>query len=260
MSNKPSFKQAQIEFAAHIRDPELNPKPDSIEDRRMAIYRDLFINSIAGLLSGSFPVIRSLYNDKDWQQLVRAYYKKEHNKTPHFPEIPREFVAFLKDHQQIDPRKPFLYELAHYEWLELHLEKHSIEIEKYTDENAAGHLLHEVPVVSPLVRLHTYQHPVHQIKTSFQPQEQLEQPLFMAVWRDTEYQVHFTAMNPFSALLLENLMNHSELTGQQLLEQLAEAHQYPDKKQFVQFGLQTLKKWLDQDIIIPAKNNKIIKE
>ena len=254
--SKPSFKQTQIEFAAHIRNPELNPKPDAIEDRRMAIYRDLFINSISGLLGGSFPVIRSLFNDKDWQKLVRAYFKKEHNKTPHFPEIPREFVAFLKEHQQIDPSKPFLYELAHYEWLELHLEKHRIEIEKHSDKNTAKHLLQHMPVVSPLVRLHTYLYPVHQIKTSFQPQEQLEQPLFMVVWRDTAYQVHFTVMNAFSALLLERLMNNSQLTGQQLLEQLAEAHQHPDKNQFVQFGLQTLNKWFDQDILLSSKKIK----
>ena len=253
MSNKPSFKQAQIEFAAHIRNPELNPKPDAIEERRMAIYRDLFINSLSGLLSGSFPVIRSLFKDQDWLQLVRAYFKKEHNKTPHFPEIPREFVAFLKDHQLIASNKPFLYELAHYEWLELHLEKHSIEIVKDTGGLDKYNLLNDIPVVSPLVRLNTYLYPVHQIKSSFQPQEALEQPLFMVVWRDTDYRVHFTVMNPFSALLLEHLINNSQLTGQQLLEQLADQHQHPDQQQFVQFGLQTLNQWFDQDIIISTK-------
>jgi hypothetical protein len=250
MSKIPSFKQTQIEFAAHIRNPAQNPISDSIENRRMAIYRDLFINSISGLLGGSFPVIRSLYDETSWQQLVRSFFKKEHNKTPHFPEIPREFVAFLKDHQHIDPKKPFLYELAHYEWIELHLEKHSIEIQKVSHDNIEERLLQQTPVVSPLLRLHSYHFPVHQIKSSFQPQQELEQPLFMTIWRDIEYQVHFTVMNPFSALLLENLMNQTDLTGQQLLEQLAQDHQHPDKNQFVQFGLQTLKQWFEQDIII----------
>ncbi len=246
--NKPSFKQAQLAFAAHIRNPELHPKPDAIEERRMAIYRDLFINSIAGLLADSFPVLRSLYNDVDWQQLIRSYFKQEHNKTPHFPEIPREFVAFLKDHQQIDPDKPFLYELAHYEWLELHLDKHCIEVEKTAVDGSS--LLNEVPVVSPLVRIHSYQFPVHQIKPSFQPQKPLDQPLFMVVWRDTNYQVHFSSMNPFSAMLLETLINQSTHSGQQALEQLAVDHQHPDTQQFIQFGLQTLEQWYAQDIIL----------
>ncbi len=254
--NKPSFKHTQIEFAAHIRNPELNPKPDTIEDRRMAIYRDLFINSISDLLSGSFPVIRTLYNDQGWEDLVRAYFKKEHNKTPHFPEIPREFVAFLRDHQQIDPSKPFLYELAHYEWLELHLEKHTVEIEKSSKQINETLLLNQIPVISPLLKLQSYQYPVHQIKTSFQPTEKLEQSIFMVVWRDTQYQVQFTTMNPFSALLLERLINNNRLSGQQVLETLADEHQHPDKEQFVQFGLQTLKKWLEQDIITTTQKNQ----
>ncbi len=251
--NKPSFKQTQIEFAAHIRNPELNPKPDTIEDRRMAIYRDLFINSISGLLSGSFPVIRTLYNDDDWQKLVRSYFKKEHNKTPHFPEIPREFVAYLKGHQNIDISKPFLYELAHYEWLELHLEKHSLEIETLNIEIDDKLLLNQTPIVSPLVRLQSYQYPVHQIKKSFQPKDKLEHPLFMVVWRDINYQVQFSTMNTFSALLLEKLINQSELNGRQLLEKLAAEHQHPDQEQFVQFGLQTLKQWFEQNIIISTQ-------
>lgn len=250
MNNKPSFKQAQEDFAAHIRNPDQCDKPEGIEDRRMAIYRDLFINSLSGLLSGSFPVIRTLYNDQNWQKLVRLYFKKEHNKTPHFPEIPREFVAFLKDHPDADPSKPFLYELAHYEWLELHLEKHSIEIEKSITNHKPEFLLNKKPVVSPLVRLHSYQYPVQQIKRSFQPTETSEQPIFMVVWRDCHYQVHFSLLNPFSALLLEQLINNQEKTGQQILEGLAAQHQHPDPNQFIQYGLQTLSQWFEQDIII----------
>ena len=52
------FRQRQAAFAAHLRDPEANPAPPGIEARRMAVYRDLFFNNIAGLLAGNFPVIR----------------------------------------------------------------------------------------------------------------------------------------------------------------------------------------------------------
>ena len=49
-----SFIDSQNEFMAHIREPEHNPKPNDIEDRRMAIYRDLFFNNIAGFISSVF--------------------------------------------------------------------------------------------------------------------------------------------------------------------------------------------------------------
>lgn len=248
MNNKPSFKQHQVDFAAHIRDPERHPMPEHIEERRMDIYRNLFINNISGLLSGSFPVMHSLYTATEWQQLVRQFFKTEHNKTPHFPEIPREFVAFLKTHQA-DPKRPFLYELAHYEWLELHLEKHSQEITKNPQCTAAA-LLDSQPVVSPLVKVQSYQYPVHQIKKAFQPIQTLEQPQFMLIWRDTNYRVHFATLNPFSALLLETLINNQEQSGRELLTALALAHQHPNPEQFVTFGHQAMSQWLDQDVII----------
>ncbi len=250
MTNKPSFKQAQVEFAAHIRNPDTSPIPDHIENRRMDIYRELFINSISGLLAGSFPVMKSLYTEQGWKALVRNFFRTEHNKTPHFPEIPREFVEYLK-HHKADLNKPFLYELAHYEWIELHLEKHNIEISNnHQWDNTT--LLNTIPVVSPLAKLQAYQYPVHQVKISHQPKEVLPNPLFMLIWRNTEYQVHFSELNPFSALLLETLINNNNLTGQQVLEHLGNQHQHPDINQFVQFGLQTMSQWHQQDIILSA--------
>ncbi|MFC3195795.1 DUF2063 domain-containing protein [Marinicella sediminis] len=247
MNSKPSFKDQQVAFAAHIRSPETVAKPDGIEDRRMAIYRDLFINSISGLLSGSFPVIRSLYDEAGWIRLVRQFFRKEHNKTPHFPEIPREFVDFLQ-HQPSDPLRPFLYELAHYEWLELHLEKHPLEITR-RDGLTEESLLTAQPVISPLVRLRAYQYPVHKIKQDFQPVEALEQPVFLTVWRDLKEDVHFAELNPFSALLLEHLINNQSMSGREILETLACQHQHPDSQQFVGFGAQTMLQWYQQHIL-----------
>jgi hypothetical protein len=251
MSSKPSFKQTQVDFAAHIRDPVNTPANKEIEDRRMAIYRDLFINSISSLLAGSFPVIKSLYSETEWKALVRKFYRKEHNKTPHFPEIPREFVDFLKDNP-IDLDKPFLYELAHYEWLELHLEKHNAEVAKQnlTDLKA---LLKGQPVISPLVKLQAYQYPVHQIKASHQPQQPLTTPLFMLLWRDGNYQVNFSELKPFSALLLETLINNQQQSGEQVLLALAAQYQHPKPAEFIQQGLQTLHQWHQQDIIIATQ-------
>ena len=42
----PDFRQVQREFAAHLRDPANNPAPGNIEERRLAIYRELFFNNV----------------------------------------------------------------------------------------------------------------------------------------------------------------------------------------------------------------------
>jgi len=36
---RPEFMRTQYAFAAHIRDPQHQPAPADIEDRRIAIYR-----------------------------------------------------------------------------------------------------------------------------------------------------------------------------------------------------------------------------
>ena len=51
MAELPEFQQKQYAFAAHIRDPENNPAPSGVEDRRMAIYRELFFNNLHNRLT-----------------------------------------------------------------------------------------------------------------------------------------------------------------------------------------------------------------
>lgn len=114
MDSAPEFTRRQYEFAAHIRDPEHNPAPGEIEDRRMAIYRELFYNNVEGFLSGTFPVLRKLHDDRHWHSLVRDYFSGHLAQTPLFLEIPREFLAWLKNERAAQLSDlPFLYELAH---------------------------------------------------------------------------------------------------------------------------------------------------
>ena len=122
MPDTADFQKKQYEFAAHIRDPEHNPAPDGVEDRRMAIYRELFFNNLFKLISNTFPVLRKLHRPEHWRGLVREFMVKHQSKTPYFLEIPQEFLAFLENEHEPDPDDfPFLNELAHYEWAELAL-------------------------------------------------------------------------------------------------------------------------------------------
>lgn len=246
------FKETQRAFAAHIRDPEKYPMPEGIEDRRMNIYRDLFINSISGLLSNSFPVIRSLYpTEEAWKNFVRTFFKKEHNKTPHFPEIPREFVDFLKHKTPED--KPFLGELAHYEWLELYLEKHHAEFHNNPAIEAQPELLLErVPVISTLAEMHSYQYPVHQIQENMQPAEPLETPIFMLVWRNAESTIKFSQLNIFSAFLFENLQSNQSTSGHVLLSEMAQQAQHADPETFIQHAFNLMLDWYKKGIIVDA--------
>ena len=73
MADRPDFQKKQYAFAAHIRDPDHAPAPDGIEDRRMAVYRDLFFNNLRNLLGGMFPVIRKIVGGDKWDRLIRLF-------------------------------------------------------------------------------------------------------------------------------------------------------------------------------------------
>ena len=107
-------------LAAHVRDPAAHAGPPGIEDRRLAVYRELVFNNLDGLLAGTFPVIRRTLGDADWQALLRRFLVGHRSETPLFTRLGLEFIAFLDTAE--DPARPWLAELAHYEWAELGLQ------------------------------------------------------------------------------------------------------------------------------------------
>ena len=137
------LREQQFALARYVRDPLRNAPPPGIEgrpieDRRIAIYRDLFYNSIESLLAGNFPVIRKTLGDTRWHALVRAFYADHRCRTPLFTEIGREFIQFLEQRDQGDS-PPWLHELAHYEWVELALQIADDELPPHDPD---GDLLH----------------------------------------------------------------------------------------------------------------------
>src|SRR5258708_1034895 len=140
----------QYAFTAHMRDPQENPAPAGIEDRRMGIYRDLIFCNVEQFISSNFPVIRTLYNEAEWNGLVRAFLREHLCHTPLFPEFGREFLRYLEWRQEQgrnDP--PFLLELAHYEFAELALAIDENEFDAVAHD-PHGDPVSAIPVVSPL--------------------------------------------------------------------------------------------------------------
>ncbi len=215
----------QTRFAAHIRDPETVPPPANIEQRRMRIYTELFFNSLSSLLSGTFPVIHELLTPAQWNTLVRAFYRSGSAHTPYFPEIPRDFVHWLTRENPL-PDKPFLPELAHYEWLELAVQidnRPAPESQPLPEKKEA--LLNGCPVPNPWVRLGSYTFPVHRIKPDFQPCKESETGHFFLIYRDTDNSddtVRFLNINAISAWLFAAFQDNPDMTLKHILKSIAE--------------------------------------
>jgi hypothetical protein len=224
----PDFQKKQYAFAAHIRDPDNNPPPADIEDRRMAVYRELFFNNLLKLLSGTFPVLKKLHTADQWRAMIRQFMVSHHAQTPYFLEIPKEFLAFLEHEYESDAGDfPFLLELAHYEWAELALTV-SEESNDDLSVDTEADLLAGIPVKSRLAWQLAYRFPVHRISESFQPLEADAQPTFLVIHRSPEDDLGFMELNPVTARLLELIADNSENTGADLVNLLAAEINYSD--------------------------------
>lgn len=207
------LRDQQMAFATHIRDPERHVAPDGIEDRRMAIYRDLFFNSLASLLAGDFPVICRTLGEDAWRALVRRFYAEHRCTTPLFTEVAKEFVDWLAS-SACEPA--WLPELAQYEWAELAL---AISDAALPPHDPDGDVVAGVPVASPHAWPLAYHWPVHHIGPDYIP----DQPAttLLLVRRDAAGDVRFSELTPLAFRLLVAIDdNAAARTGAELLREL----------------------------------------
>jgi len=245
-----AFKKNQYAFTAHLRDPEKNPAPAGIEDRRMGIYRDLLYNNVEGFISSGFPVIRSIYNNANWHRMVRDFFANHKSKSPYFLEISQEFLAYLENEREPQPGDPAgLLELAHYEWVELALNVSDENIEM-NNIDANGDLLQAHPVLSPLAWPLAYQYPVHKMGPDNLPTQVPEQPTYLVVYRNRNDEVKFMEINPVTARLLSLLEENKTISGEQTLQQISEEMNHPNPDVVIQGGLAALQELQQQGIIL----------
>ncbi len=243
-----SFQQSQFEFAAHLRDPSVNPAPIDIEDRRMNIYRDLIYNNIESFLSTGFPVLRSILDDSHWHQMVRDFVSRHRSHTPYFLEISQEFLRYLQEEREAnadDP--PFMLELAHYEWVELAMDVLPEDFPE--NQRVVDDVLDTVPMVSPLAWKLSYQYPVHRIGEGFQPDHPPAEPTFLVVYRNRDQAVKFLEVNAVTIQLLQ-LFESQAMTGRDALIQIANELQHNSPESVVGNGAAILAQLYSLDILI----------
>lgn len=221
----------------------------------MRIYAELFYNNVEGFLSGTFPVVRSLLDDVSWHGLVRDFFDRHRSRSPLFLEIPEEFLAFLRDERDAGPRAvqsdpPWLYELCHYEWVELALDVADVTL-PVADIDPEGDLLDGVPVVSPLVETLGYRWPVHELGPGHVPAAP-GAPTWLVVWRNRSERVRFMAANAVTIRLLDLLRDPEARTGRAALEAVAaELGRAPSS--LAQAGAGLLQELAERDILLGAQ-------
>ena len=246
------FRDIQYAFTRHIRDPEHQPAPADVEERRMDIYRGLLYRNVEGFIAQSFPVLRKVTPDDRWHSMLRDYFKRHIAHTPLFPKMPQEFLHYLEQERADNDDPAFLPELAHYEWVELALIYDNREL-SMQHCNTNGDLLAGVPVLNPITFLLEYKFPVHRISPHYQPDVPPEQPTYLVVYRDRNDNVGFIELNPVAARLLELVRKNRNISGRVLLESIADELQHPNPAVVISGGLDIMKDLQRKDILLGVK-------
>lgn len=243
------FQRVQYQFSRYLRQPEQQPPPPAIEERRLAIYRDLIYNNIESFIRGAFPVLRSILTDDHWHKMVRDFVARHQSQSPYFLEISQEFLHYLMhERESIEGDPAFMQELAHYEWVELALD---VAAEIIPDRQEAYlSVLDACPQVSTLAWCLTYQYPVYRLGPHYQPQSPSAHPIYLVVYRNRLDQVRFLKANAVTVRLLQLLQSEDALTGRQALAIVAKELHYPDHVQLVKEGRLLLEELLALDIIV----------
>jgi len=221
----------------------------------MAIYRRLLYRNIAGFMASCYPVLRRILSDDQWHELIRDYFMHHKARTPLFPKMPSEFLHYLE--KERTPREgdyPFMYELAHYEWMEMAVGMDGREIDM-NGIDREGNLLDRVPVLSPLAWPLAYRYPVHRISPEFLPSEPPDQQTYIIVYRDRDDKVGFLELNPVSAKLIEYISTDSGRSGRDLLLAIAEEICHPNPDVVISGGLEILNSMRSKDIILGTRED-----
>lgn len=242
----------QAQFTAAVRDPG-NPLPNNISPGRMQVYQTLVFNNIEGFLSSGFPLVKSLYSESAWQDLVRDFLIQHRAKTPYFSEIGQEFLIFLQTEKRPHEEDPaFLLELAHYEWVELAL---AIDESLLPTEgiDGEGDLLAGVPVLSPLAWILSYHYPVHRVEEGVKSLELSSSITCLVLYRTADFEVNALEINEITFHCLTLLKNNPQWTGLHILQHLCGLMQHHNPEVVVKGGREIFERLRQSEILLGVK-------
>lgn len=216
-STPADFRAYQLQFARHLRAPEVQAPPAGVPAKRMQVYVGLVFSNLEGTLAACYPVCKQVLGLRRWRSLVRQFIAQHRCSTPLFRQIPEEFLRYL-EMDGAHELPPYLYSLAHYEWIELALALAEVDEFEGLEQ---GDLMAGVPMLVPALALLSYPYPVHRISPRCKPAQALPVPVHLLVFRDADCNVRFIELNAVSARLLQ-LLQQGCLCGSDALQRIAD--------------------------------------
>lgn len=239
------FMALQQQWTTWLRQPSAVQMPH-VESRRLFIYRELFFNNISSFVENTFPLLKKHLPAQHWQSLLEDFFAKHYCQTPYFAHIADEFLQFLGTQSALLQAYPWMFELAHFEWVELAAEIADDSMPVFVQ----GDFWQQIPVVSPFVWPLVYQWPVQ----SFAQQKNVPEPeaCSLILYRNQQHDVQVMQTNPLTLMLLQKLQHNHQQTGTQIFADLAQQLQ-TDKLALCAAGQEIVEQFIAADILLGVR-------
>ena len=254
--NQLPFQQYQAAFNAYLRNPAQQVKPHGADAKRLRIYREIVFNNFLANISACFPVLLSILGKRRFTQLTRHCFASHHFDSPLFADIPKTFVDFL---QTLDLAEqdlpPFTAQLAHYEWVELHVAKLP-DITGATLPAAvidqAYELAELIPQLPAAHMLMNYDYPVQQL--SKKHASLAATPTYLLVFRTADFKIEFIQLNAVTFYLLQRIQSEKVTAAYHFIHISQEILPHLPFQSVFEFGLQTLQTLYLQQAVVFYKD------
>ena len=218
----------------------------------MRIYVDLFYRNVEGFLARAFGAARRFLPDERWHALVRGLYHRHPCSSPHFHEVPRQFVDYLEAEPDALEDLPFVRELCRFEWALLALDL--AEAEPPPPSRPTEPLAQCRFALSPLAWPLHFRYPVHRAAEADRPPgeplpQPLEHPTWLIAWRDREDRVRVMESNAATARLLARL-EAGDALGEAAATLAAELGRSGES--VLAYGEKLARQFLDASILVAA--------
>ncbi|HBK3262467.1 TPA: putative DNA-binding domain-containing protein [Legionella pneumophila] len=210
------FQLVQHTFTEFVRGKS-EQLPPGVSLEQMQLYQSLAFTNLNEVISPCFPVLHSIVPRKLWSELLKQFLLVHQATTPLFHQVAHEFVSFLKG--MALPNYPFIYALAHYEWMEADVEMAPEDIP--TQATQPFQLLDAPLQLASTARLLHYEYDVEHISMEYQPKNKV--PTFLIVFRDDKNKVQFIKLNQLSYIALQ-IMQYEQLTARQVIQHVIELY------------------------------------
>lgn len=214
------FQHTQQQFCHELRSAA--PNSDLMDRTRLQVYHELLRNNINTFINTCYPISQQLLGEPVWSDLAEAFFAHSHCDSPFYYDISLAFREYLDTvAHPILTQYPWLRELLHVEWMELHVDLAEFDWPLPQDVDLDGSATYQLSVP---VWVLAYQWPVYQWTRHTTPQDIGEpSPSCILVWRSREHHLQQVQISPIAAFLMEQMTLLTSFNAITLVNQLQQA-------------------------------------